>query len=394
MAGTNSSTNRMITSLKPNAINTISETPLVPVVPVVPVAPAVSEAPTDPFISRLQKLNLGNNTRMVSLIQAHSNFGNRLISLFKALKEFKIDLTDDLECTIKENISQVGGVVSLLELIKKDVRIKLEFLPITLLFNAAKFEVSITQSIRDLALLEMLDSNTFNLLLAYPEQALNISILLIKLQERAYSPTILVDKLKDVSIAAERMDTVIALLDLILENNLFYPDVVDILLRQEKHIDKIYEGAQKLAAEKALFPNYFTIIEDNPQNANIFAKNILLLKSESLINCHNPECLFEVSHLGAGAFHFMKLLQHASMLDEHNFKIICGQKNNILNRDEVIDALSNLPLIVEFQKEELETMLNLLNEAAVSAQDIQKFNGIIEEHFIPEISCQFSRACI
>lgn len=391
MGGTDSSTNRMITSLKPNGIKKISETPLVPVVPV---APVVSEGATDPFISRLQKLNLGNDTRMVSLIRAHSNFGNRLISLFKALKEFKIDLTDGLESTIRENISQVGGVVSLLELIKKDVPINLDSLPITLLFNAAKFEASVTQSIRDLALLGMLDSNIFNLLLAYPEQALNISQLLIKFQERAYSPTILVDKLKDVLIARECMDTVIGLLDLILENNLFYPGVVDILQRQEKHIDKIYEGAQKLAAENALFADYFTLIEDNPQNANIFAKNILLLKSESLIDCHNPECLFAISHLGAGAFHFMKLLQHASMLDEHNFKIICRQENNILNRNEVIDALSNLPLIVEFEKEELEKMLNLLNYPTVSAQDIQEFNGIIQDHFIPQFSCQFSSASI
>ncbi|CAM3102736.1 Uncharacterised protein [Legionella steigerwaltii] len=336
-------------------------------------------SPADSFAERLRRLNLGNEFRMMALIQKHPNYGNRLISLFKALKEHGIDLTETLVDLITHNISQIGGVVNLFELIKKEVLIDPKSLSLELLFNAAKFDTSIAQSTRDLEQMGLLDADTFKLLLAYPELALKISQLLNTIQAHAYKTSIIVNKLYGASIAAERMDTVLNLLDLLLENNLYYPEIVDVFLRQEKYIDKIYEGAKKLAAEKCLFPDYFDLLETNPQNANIFAKNVLLLREASLISPSNPESVVKVSQLGAGAFHFMKLLQHADMLDEINYQKIC-RTNNILDRKEVIDELSNLPMIVAFQPEELKTMLDIVDQTILTERDVRKFNRLIQDH--------------
>ncbi|KTD66847.1 hypothetical protein Lste_3053 [Legionella steelei] len=371
MTVTDSSTNRMITSLKPGT------------------ATAITNSPGASFVERLRKLNLGNDPQMIALLEANPDYGNRLISLFKVLKELKIDLTDGLARLIANNISQIGRVVNLLELIKKEVNIDPRTLSMPLLFNAAPFDEAVAQSVRDLTQGDLLDPDIFKLLLAYPAQAHKISQLLINLQERAYESSALVEKLNAVSITAERMDTVINLLDLVLENNLFYPEMVDILLRQEAYIDRIYEGATKLIAEHSLFPDYFAMLEANPKNANIFAKNILLLRDAQFINFSNPECLAIVSQLGIGAFHFMKILHRADQLNEENFEIVC-QKDNILNREEVIDELSRLPLLTEFDEDELEMMLCLVAQTELSDADVEGFNSIIRYHHIFENQCAAS----
>lgn len=371
MAGTDNSTNKMITSLKPGT------------------AAATTNSPGATFVERLRKLNLGNDPQMIALLEANPDYGNRLISLFKVLKELNIDLTDGLARLIANNISQIGRVVNLLELIKKEVNIDPRTLSMTLLFNAAPFDEAVAQSARDLTQADLLDPGIFKLLLAYPAQAHKISQLLINLQERAYESSALVEKLNTVSITAERMDTLINLLDLVLENNLFYPEMVDILLRQEAYIDRIYEGATKLIAERSLFPDYFAMLEANPKNANIFAKNILLLRDAQFINFSNPECLAIVSQLGIGAFHFMKILHRADQLNEENFEIVC-QKDNILNREEVIDELSRLPLLTEFDEDELEMMLGLVAQTELSDADVEGFNSIIRYHHIFENQCAAS----
>ena len=371
MTVTDSSTNRMITSLKPGT------------------ATAITNSPGASFVERLRKLNLGNDPQMIALLEANPDYGNRLISLFKVLKELEIDLTDGLARLIANNISQIGRVVNLLELIKKEVNIDLRTLSMPFLFNAAPFDEAVAQSVRDLTQGDLLDPDIFKLLLAYPAQAHKISQLLINLQERAYESSALVEKLNAVSITAERMDTVINLLDLVLENNLFYPEMVDILLRQEAYIDRIYEGATKLIAEHSLFPDYFAMLEANPKNANIFAKNILLLRDAQFINFSNPECLAIVSQLGIGAFHFMKILHRADQLNEENFEIVC-QKDNILNREEVIDELSRLPLLTEFDEDELEMMLCLVAQTELSDADVEGFNSIIRYHHIFENQCAAS----
>ncbi len=360
----NSSTQTMMQGLKP-AVNQEANREATPVAD---------------FINRLNKLKLGNDPRMISLITAYPNYGNRLISLFKVLKEFNISLSATLETLISKNISHIGGVVNLLGLVK-ELDIDPSTLSLALLFNAAKSDSIVTQSVRELNGEGVLDLDTFELMLTYPEQSLKISQLLISLQEHAYDITGLAEKLHGSLILPAHMSTVIDLLNLMLENDTYYPRVVDLLLSQGQYIDKIYEGTKKLVTEHYPLGNYFALLQQDPQNANIFAKNILLLNNASIINHDSLEDLLPVSKLGVGAFHFMKHLQLAGMLDAVNYQKIC-QHNSILIKESVIETLSTLPLMAQFQKEELEELLDIASKSPVSDSDIQKFNEIIEGHFI------------
>ncbi|PWY54539.1 hypothetical protein DGG96_11585 [Legionella qingyii] len=346
---------------------------------------AKSTAPIPDFINRLKRLNLGTDQHMISLISDHPDYGNRLISLFKVLKEAKVFITNDLELIISKNINSVGGAVNLFGLIK-ELDIDPHVLSLDRLFKAARFDSNVAQSARELHQLGVLDLDTFELLLTYPGQSLDITRLIINLQEHAYNASSLVEKLRDSSISANHMSIALDLLNLMLENNSYYSNAINILLRQEQYINKIYEGAKKLVAEHYPLCTYFELVEENPQNANIFAKNILLLTNASLIDRDNLDDLLMVSKLGVGAYHFMKHLQLAGMLNAGNMQRIC-QPNNILNQNEIIGKLSNLPLIARFESEELERMLELVSKAASSGTDIQLFNEIIETHLIPCAGC-------
>ncbi|AHE67851.1 hypothetical protein [Legionella oakridgensis] len=332
------------------------------------------------FLTRLNKLNLGHDHRMVELFEANLRYGNRLIALFKVCKELRVSLTDELINSIAANIADVGGFAHLLKL-TKEVGIAPDSLSLKILFNAAKHESTIAQSTRKLSEASALDLATFEFMLKYPEQSFKISQLIINLQKNAYSATTLVEKLSSSSLSASQMSTAIDLLNLTLEHDLYYPGVVDILLRQKQYIDKIYEGTKKLTAAHLVLGDYFELLEHSPQQANIFAKNVLLLHNASLINYHNLEDMRVVSTLGSGAFHFMKHLQQADMLDTKNYQKIC-RHNGLLNQQKVIEALSNLPLMVTFRTEELERMLDLMNKPTLSDHDMQEFNEILNGYFI------------
>ncbi|MFV0822088.1 hypothetical protein [Legionella micdadei] len=333
------------------------------------------------ILNRLNKLNLGDDPRMLSLLEAYPNYTNRLITLFKALKGLNIPLSDAIHAAIAKNIAHLGGVVNLLELVK-EMKVDPNSFPIERLFDAAKSDMAVTHSVRKLFNIESLDLDTFKLILTYPSQAYSISQLIIDLQEHAYDTQILIDKLLAAQSPIKNMGTIIELLGYILENNLYYPGVVDILLRQDQYIDTIYEGAKKLLAGHCLSANYFTVLEQNPKNANIFAMNILLLYNAGLIDYRKPEDLSEVSGLGIGALHFLRFLRQVDMLDAASYKKIV-QHNNILMAEKVVETFNNLPLFTSFDKKELHQMLELVNKEKPSDDDINRFTQIISNYLIP-----------
>ncbi|WP_454785425.1 hypothetical protein [Legionella sp. WA2024007413] len=344
---------------------------------------AKAEEPVNDFVSRLRRLNLEPDEGMLRLLSDYPNYGNRLISLFKMFKQTNVSMTDKLSDIISKNISSVGGAVNLLGLIK-ELEIDPQTISLVCLFDAARFDLNIAQSARELHHQGQLDLATFKLLLNYPEQSLEISRLLINLQEHAYNVESLVERLGASSITAKHMSTILDLLNLMLENESYYSNAVDIFLRQEQYITKIYEGAIKLVSEHYPLCTYFELIEKNPQNANVFAKNILLFHNASLIKPDND--LFEISKLGVGAYHFMKHLQQADMLSAANLQTM-GKPNNILNQKEVIENLSSLPLITNFESEELAQMLELANKEEVSPKEIQIFNALLKDHLISSSIC-------
>ncbi|MCE0722697.1 MULTISPECIES: hypothetical protein [Legionella] len=333
------------------------------------------------FLKRLNKLGLGDDPRMLNLITRYPDCGNRLISVFKTLKDLKISLSDPLENIITQNISNIGGAVNLLS-VMNELDINPNSVPMELLFKAARSDSTVAQSARTLHDARLLDKSSFNLILAYPDESTNISQLLIELQEHAYNPDSLIDKLRASLISTPHMNTTLSLLNLLLTKDIYDLGVVDILLRQERFIDRIYEGAKKLSAVPELLNNYFDLLERNPENANIFAKNLLLLHSVSLISrCSSKEDFLKVSQLGVGAFHFMNYLQQAGMLNAENYQKIY-EHNRFLEREDVAPTLTGLPLMTQFTKEELEKMLALVSKPAISItqSDVGRFNDVLEEH--------------
>ncbi|KTC89440.1 hypothetical protein OQJ18_09325 [Fluoribacter dumoffii] len=334
------------------------------------------------LLERLRKSSLSDNPRIVALIRDYPDYGNRLLSLFRVLKEFEIEVSDNLEELIKKDISKTGMVVNLLGIMKQ-IDMDPKSLPIELIFKAAQFDSVVGQSINNLKMADLLDLPTLELLFSYPQHALELSQLLINLQECAFDTSILVDKLTATPVAGYQLKTILDLLGLILEKNIYYPAIVDILLRQEKYIEKIAEGARKLAAENLLLSNYFELLEQNPQNANVFAKNIILLNNASLIDHHDFGSLVKVSKLGVGAFHFMRLLQIADLLTEKNYQKICAH-NDLLSRADIIESLGQLPMIATFNKDELERMLEIMINSPLPVADVLAFRSILANHLICE----------
>lgn len=179
--------------------------------------------------------------------------------------------------------------------------------------------------------------------------------------------------------SVQSMNAVIELLTLLLNNNLYYFDCLDIFLGQQEYLGKIFEGAKKLAVANKLSSSYFDAVGKNPQNANILANLILLLQNLSIIDYKKTEDLLIASQLGAGALHLLTHLQQSGMLDAENYKKV-SQHHSILNSQKVNDALCGLPLFAAFDKEELEHMLILITKEPRSANDQNELIEMIQKH--------------
>lgn len=333
-------------------------------------------APKGKIMTLLNKLGLEPDERMLKTLEENPEYVNRLAFLFKLLKKCNIKLNDKLHDVIAANVSYAGNVTNLLEFMHAE-GIDVTLFPLELLFTSAQSDTALVQGMRRLKTRDSLDLSSVNLLLAYPEHSLLLAELIINFQQHAYLTEKVVEKLNKFS--AKNMDTVIRLLTLLLNKNLYYFECFDILLRQQEYIDKIYEGTAKLTVKNTLAASYFSVIENNPENANVLANLILLLHNASVIDYKKAEDLLVVSKLGIGAFHFLSHLQQAGMLDSENYKKVC-RDTSILTQKEVVMLFMNLPLFEEFDKDELEQMLRLITEEPSSETHLGKFVEMIEKH--------------
>ncbi|MCW8444620.1 hypothetical protein OQJ05_11215 [Fluoribacter gormanii] len=327
--------------------------------------------------SRLLNLGLEPDERMMQTLEENPQYINRLTSLFSVLKKYNIVLNDLLHKAIASNVAQAGAVVDLLEFMHEE-GIDPAFISLERLLMSAKSETTLKQGMQILKTNNSLDSASMNLMFAYPEDSLLIADLIVNFQKHAYSTEKIIDKLHQFSV--EKMSTVIELLTMLLSKNLYYYECFDIFLRQQKDIDKIYEGAKKLVAKDKLAPSYFDVLEKDPTNANILANTILLLNHAALIDYRKTEDVLIASKLGVGAFHFLTHLQHADMLDAENYKMVCRYNSPILNHPEVIKLFNSLPLFEEFDREELEKMLSLITKETNEDACLDEFIEMIEKH--------------
>ncbi|QMT59332.1 hypothetical protein [Legionella sp. PC997] len=327
--------------------------------------------------TRLISLGLEPDDRMMKTLEDNPQYVNRLTTLFNVLKKYKIVLDDSLHRAIASNAAQAGALVNLLEFMHAE-EIDLAFISIERLLASAKSETTLKQGMQILKTHDSLDSESMNLIFLYPEQSLLIADLIVNFQKHAYPTDKIIKKLYQFSV--ENISTVIELLTMLLNKNLYYFECFDILLRQQEYVHKIYEGAKKLAAEDKLAPSYFEVVEKFPKNANIFANIILLLNHGSIIDYQKTEDVLIASKLGIGEFHFLTHLQQANMLDVENYKKICQYNHPILTNPEVIELFGSLPLFEEFDKTELEKMLTLITKEPSLDIHLAEFIELIQKH--------------
>ncbi|KTD66846.1 MULTISPECIES: hypothetical protein [Legionella] len=330
------------------------------------------------IMARLSQLGLEPDEDMMHTLEANPQYLNRLTSLFKALKKYNIALNDKLHKTIASNAANAGYVVHLLEFMH-EAGIDTAIIAPEVLFQVAKSETTLIHGIRQLIAHNAIGTANLKLMFSYPEQSYLLADLIINFQAHAYPTEKIVEKLG--KFHSKKMNTVIELLTLLLNKNLYYSECLDIFLAQQEHISNIYEGAKKLAVENKLAASYLDTIGKAPKNANILANIILLLHSTSLIDYKKTEDLLIASRLGAGAFHLLMHLQQAGILDAEHYKKVC-QHNPILNKPEVIESLSNLPLFVAFEKGELEQMLILITKEPGSDTDCNELIEMIQKHVL------------
>lgn len=328
------------------------------------------------IMTRLTKLGLEPDERMLETLEKNFQHLNRLTSLFNTLKKYNIKLDDKLHEIIANNVSNASYVVNLLEFLYEE-GFDVTIISLELLFQVAKSETTLKHGMRQLIAHNSLDATTLKLLFSYPEQSYLLADLIINFQTHSYSTEKIVEKLGKFS--AKNINTVIELLTLLLNKNLYYSGCLDIFLGQQEYISKICEGTKKLAAENKLTSNYFDAVEKNPQNANILAN--IILHNPLLVDYKKSEDLLIASKLGVGAFHFLMHLQQAGMLDAEHYKKVCHH-NSLLNQQEVIDSLCSLPLFVAFEKEELKQMLVLITKEPSSDTDKHELIEMIQKHVL------------
>jgi hypothetical protein len=322
------------------------------------------------IMTRLNKLGLESDKRMMQTLLDNSQYTNRLISLFDMLKKCNIKLHDTLYDIVATNVSYASTATDLLKFIHEK-KIDVTLIPLELVFHAAKSEATLP-SIRNLSPLDLV---TLKLILSYPEQSSLLADLIINFQKHAYSTEKIVEKLHKFS--AKNMNTVIELLRVLLDKNLYYLGCLDVFLKQQQYIDRICEGTKKLAAADILDPCYFQAIEQDASNANLLANIMLLLQAPPLLDYRKKEDLLLASKLGVGAFHFLTHLHQVGLLNEVTYQKVC-QNNLILGHPDVIDSLCKLPLFTKFAHKELGHMLALIT----SKDHLNDFIEAIQVHHL------------
>lgn len=285
-------------------------------------------------------------------------------------------MDDELHDLIDSHVDDAGILFQVLEFMKKE-EIDAALLPKKVLFDSAKFGTYLIQSLEHLKTQGSLDSSIILLLMNHSEHSILLANLIFKLQQHAYPTKNIVAKLNTVS--PKNIDTLIRLITLLLDENLYHFDCLDIFVRQQEHIHVIYEGCKKLASQNKLDVNYFSVIETNPENANLLANLILLLNNASLIDYQKKPDLITASKLGIGAYHFLNYLAQAGILNHENYKAVC-QDDSVLTNPDVIELFCHIPLFEEFLKDELVQMLQIIMQQPSPKKHLNEFIEILSNH--------------
>ncbi|WP_031563803.1 hypothetical protein [Legionella wadsworthii] len=327
------------------------------------------------MMTLLSKLGLEPDERMKKTLEDNPEYVQRLARLYHSLKKNHIPLDDELHDLIDSHITDAGILFQVLEFMKKE-GIDAALLPKKVLFDSAKFGTYLIQSLEQLKTHGSLDLSLILLLMNHSEHSILLANSIFKLQQHAYPTKNIVAKLN--TISPKNIDTFIRLITLLLDENLYYFDCLDIFVRQQEYLQVIYEGCKKLASQNKLDLNFLSVVETNPGNANLLANLILLLNNASLIDYRKKPDLITASKLGIGAYHFLNNLAQAGILNHETFKAVC-QDDSVLTNPEVIELFCHIPLFEEFLKDELVQMLQIMQQPSPQ-KHLNEFIEILSNH--------------
>ncbi|KTD74769.1 hypothetical protein [Legionella waltersii] len=309
-------------------------------------------------IIELKGLKLAQEKRAIALLEQNPQSINRLLTLFKNVNKYDIQLNEEVYSYIEKNVDSVAKLSNVIELLSQ-TNIPPKSIPFKLLCNGSNGSDELSLSFNLFINKQQIDLPSIILLLSFPEQSLELASLIISLQNRAYS----IEAIQPSLVAArkESASDVIELLTLVLKSGLFYPDFVNVVVAMGGGVKSVLEGAKRLASRDILNAGYFDIAKSNPENASMFAKHIELLVDSELIDMRNKRQLSQLSDCGVGVLCFLQQLKKAGKLNAEAFSIVIQHKA-ILNDKGIEKQFSELPLLTQFSGAEIDSILNWMQE--------------------------------
>lgn len=321
---------------------------------------------------------VSTNEELQKLLREHPGFTKRLLALYKELNAAYIVLTAEVAEIIAKNLGLITAVTGILRFFTSvDVRPSISF---SSLVTLAKSAESFKNAIMRLFDSGMLNQSSLNLVCTYPE-LVSLPQFIIELQTRAFS-------LQRVSLQLEQFDSpnldkVINLSLLLLKNDLFYYEVLEVFLRQKQYLEPVYEGVKKLISENKLPHTYFEVMEQEPENVAVFSKMISLLSTTPFFDYQSREHLLKICPLKTGAYFFLYHLKAQGMLDERCFELICGHQSVFLNND-LVAAFQAMPLLELLSSDELHTIIGYMKQEMESGVVADKISDILRLHHLSE----------
>ncbi|KTD63341.1 hypothetical protein [Legionella shakespearei] len=319
---------------------------------------------------------------LIALIEANPKSVNRILDLYKALMISDVPLTEELYQIVSNNLAYAGSFESLLTFLH-ELNIDIRDLDMNLLASASQFVEPLKYAINSYITSHgSISTDSLLLMLKFPEHATEIGKLLVDLQQYTYNTKTMETSLSQ--IPPQNIGAVLLMLSYLLQNNVllnkpFLTDALDLLTKHPEHVESVYKGIVKLSTAEMLSEGYFKAVAVHPENANILAKNIILLSKDFLVNPNNSEDINKINELGRGAYYLFEHLEASDGLNEESYKTVCTN-SPLLADQEIIDTLHSLPIFVTLNPDDVTSLLNILAVQKPSSQERDAFLNVLHKY--------------
>ncbi|KTD74767.1 hypothetical protein [Legionella waltersii] len=354
----------------------------------IPTSGTIPEAPpqggsviNDNVKKALQRLNdngLIKDTRVVKLVLENIGYVNRLITLFVKLRELSIEPSSDEFNLLAQNVAISGQLADLLGTMN-EFKIDVHLFSLTQFVKAAESSMQFKMGLEQLHRDRSITLASLRLMMEFPANASELADLKIKLKQRGYGMKAIEKTFY--LFEKDNISKVINTLIFAVDNNVYYPDMIKQLFIGKKELDSILEGAEKLANAHLLSENYFKGILNKPENANITAKMMILLKESEVVPIFGVPEIQTINRLGKAAYFLMEQLQDHNLLSPYNYALLCEDNGALLQSPVIIEAFSRLPLFERLTAAEISTILNSIeNNSDTPGHRIKQIQEILDGH--------------